>query len=81
MLGSRRPPLRWPRRGRRLSNTNREELAMAETYEPGEVDPRTGEVQCTRHPEVTDKVQAGDHFAPCMHWGEHDRKDCMWQYV
>jgi len=54
---------------------------MAETYEPGEVDPRTGEVQCTRHPEVTDKVQAGDHFAPCMHWGEHDRKDCMWQYV
>lgn len=54
---------------------------MAVTYKPGETVPRTGEVQCTQHPEVKDKVQQGDTFAPCVHWGEHGRTDCTWEYV
>ncbi len=54
---------------------------MAVTYKPGDKVPKTGEVKCTQHPEVTDNVVAGSEFAPCMHWGEHDRKNCTWEYV
>ncbi len=54
---------------------------MAETYKPGELVPKTGEVQCTQHTGTKDIVTAGEHFAPCMHWGEHDRTECTWEYV
>lgn len=54
---------------------------MSDTYKPGDTVPRTGEVKCTQHPEVADNVTEGETFAPCMHWGEHDRKDCTWEYA
>lgn len=54
---------------------------MAETYKPGDVVPKTGEVQCTQHTGTKDIVTAGEHFAPCMHWGEYDRTECTWEYV
>jgi hypothetical protein len=54
---------------------------MAQTYKPGDTVPKTGEVQCTQHSNVKDKVTAGSTFAPCMHWGEHDHKECTWEYV
>lgn len=54
---------------------------MGETFKPGEAVPKTGEVQCTQHPSVKDNVTAGEHFPPCMHWSEHDRKECTWEYV
>jgi hypothetical protein len=54
---------------------------MRDTYKPGEAVPRTGEVKCTQHPDVHDTVEAGETFPPGMDWGEHDRKDCTWEYV
>jgi hypothetical protein len=54
---------------------------MSQTYRPGDTVPTTGEVKCTQHPGVRDKVTAGETFAPCMHWGEHDRRSCTWEYV
>ena len=54
---------------------------MSDTYKPGDKVPKSGEVKCTQHPEVTDNVSVGETFSPCMHWGEHDRKDCTWEYV
>jgi len=54
---------------------------MAQTYKPGQLVPKTGEVKCTEHESIRDKVRAGDTFAPCMHWFEHSRKECSWEYV
>jgi len=54
---------------------------LADTYKPGDTVPRDGTVACTQHPETRDDVKAGTTFAPCAHWGDHDRKDCTWQYV
>lgn len=54
---------------------------MAATYKPGDVVPKTGKVECTQHHNTQDNVVAGTHFAPCMHWHEHDRKHCTWQYI
>jgi len=51
------------------------------THKPGEIVPRDGTVQCTQHPETRDQVKKGTRFAPCDHWGDHDRKDCTWQYI
>ncbi len=58
-----------------------EEIEMAQTYKPGDRVPKTGAVKCTQHAGTRDKVNADDTFAPCMHWGEHDRKECTWEYV
>ena len=33
------------------------------------------------HNDTEDHVVAGTKFAPCMHWGTYDRKECTWQYV
>lgn len=54
---------------------------MSDTYKPGDIAPKTGQVKCTQHHDVTDNVVAGREFPPCMHWHEHDRKDCTWEYV
>jgi hypothetical protein len=54
---------------------------MATTYKPGDTVPRDGEVQCTQKNGVKDKVKAGTIFAPCDHWGEHNGKECSWEYV
>jgi hypothetical protein len=54
---------------------------MAATYKPGDTVPKTGEVQCAQYNGTKDKVVAGSKFAPCMHWSEHDRKECTWEYV
>jgi hypothetical protein len=54
---------------------------MADTYKPGDTVPKTGKVQCTQHNNTKDHVQAGTTFAPCMHWSEHDRTSCTWEYV
>jgi hypothetical protein len=54
---------------------------MADTYKPGDTVPKTGEVQCTQKNGVKDKVTEGETFAPCDHWGEHNGKDCTWEYV
>jgi hypothetical protein len=51
------------------------------TYKPGEIVPKTGTVECLEHTGTQDHVVAGEKFAPCMHWHEHDRKDCVWQYI
>jgi hypothetical protein len=51
------------------------------TYKPGDTVQKTGEVQCTQHQNTKDKVVAGSIFAPCMHWSEHDRTGCTWEYV
>jgi hypothetical protein len=59
----------------------KEGTPMATTYKPGDIVPRTGEVECTQRNGVKDKVKEGDTFAPCMHWTEHDSKGCTWQYV
>ncbi|HEY4451344.1 MAG TPA: hypothetical protein VGN13_07090 [Solirubrobacteraceae bacterium] len=53
----------------------------AETYKPGDTVPRTGEVKCTHHGGIRDKVVAGTTFAPCMRWGERDHELCTWEYV
>jgi Amino acid permease len=52
----------------------------AETYKPGQVVPRDGTVECTRHHDVQDHVKAGARFAPCSHHHEHS-EGCTWQYV
>lgn len=54
---------------------------MAATYKPGDEVPATGEVKCTQHEDVRDRVTAGETFSPCMHWSEHDRVGCTWEYV
>lgn len=54
---------------------------MATTYSPGQVVPKTGDVECTQHNNTKDHVIVGTRFAPCMHWGDHDREHCTWQYV
>jgi hypothetical protein len=59
----------------------RREVKVATTYKPGDTVPRTGEVQCTQHNNTQDNVKEGTKFAPCMHWGDHDRKECTWQYI
>ena len=45
---------------------------MAETYKPGDAVPRTGEVKCTQHPDVTDDVTAGEQFIPADTEGASD---------
>jgi hypothetical protein len=45
---------------------------------PGDTVPKTGEVKRTQHSNTKDKVTIGTKFAPCVHWGEHDRKECTW---
>jgi len=57
------------------------ERKMAQTYKPGETVPKTGEVECTQNNGTKDHVKAGTKFAPCDHWGQHNGKDCTWQYV
>ncbi len=42
---------------------------MSDTYKPGDTVPTTGEVKCTQHNGVKDKVTAPAEFAPCDHWG------------
>jgi hypothetical protein len=54
---------------------------MAQQYKPGEIVPRTGEVKCTQKNGVRDHVEKGTKFAPCMHWGDHNGKDCTWEYI
>lgn len=54
---------------------------MGQTYKPGRTVPVTGTVKCTQHDGTRDKVTAGEKFAPCMHRGEHDRKECTWEYA
>jgi hypothetical protein len=54
---------------------------MSQTYKPGDTVPKSGKVKCTQHPEVRDNVTAGKKFPACMHWGEHNRKNCTWEYV
>jgi len=54
---------------------------MAETYKPGQRAPKTGEIKCTQHGDVRDHISVGETFPPCMHWGEHNRKECSWEYV
>lgn len=58
-----------------------EDHKLAQTYKPGDTVPKTGTVECTQHSKVKDHVKEGRTFAPCMHWGQHDRKDCTWQYA
>ena len=57
-----------------------ESARAAETYKPGQVVPRDGTVECTRHHDVQDHVKAGTRFAPCSHHHEHS-EGCTWQYV
>ena len=57
-----------------------ESAPAAETYKPGQVVPRDGTVECTRHHDVQDHVKAGTRFAPCSHHHEHS-EGCTWQYV
>ena len=57
------------------------EVAMAQTYKPGEAVPRDGVVECTEYPGTRDRVKAGTRFAPCDHWGDHHPQGCTWQYV
>jgi hypothetical protein len=54
--------------------------SAAETYNPGQVVPRDGTVECARHHDVQDHVKAGTRFAPCSHHHEHS-EGCTWQYV
>ena len=56
-----------------------ENAAATETYKPGQVVPRDGTVQCTRHHDIQDHVTAGTRFAPCSHHHEHSA-GCTWQY-
>ena len=58
----------------------RAESTATETYKPGQVVPRDGTVECTRHHDVQDHVKAGTRFAPCSHHHEHS-EGCTWQYV
>jgi hypothetical protein len=51
-----------------------------ETYKPGQVVPRDGAVECTRHHDIRNHVKAGTRFAPCSHHHEHS-EGCTWQYV
>jgi hypothetical protein len=57
-----------------------ESTPATETYKPGQVVPRDGTVECTRHHDVQDNVKAGTRFAPCSHHHEHS-EGCTWQYV
>ena len=57
-----------------------ESASATETYRPGQVVPRDGTVECTRHHDVQDHVKAGTRFAPCSHHHEHS-EGCTWQYV
>ena len=57
-----------------------ESAAATETYKPGQVVPRDGTVECTRHRDVQDHVTAGTRFAPCSHHHEHSA-GCTWQYI
>lgn len=57
------------------------EIAMAQTYQPGEIVPRNGTVKCTQYNGTRDNVKAGTRFAPCDHWGDHHGAKCTWQYV
>jgi hypothetical protein len=50
-------------------------------YKPGDIVPYDGTVKCTQHPETIDHVKRGTTFAPCVHWGEHGRKNCTWKYI
>ncbi len=54
---------------------------MPTTYKPGDTVPRDGQVECTQANGTRDNVRAGTKFAPCDHWGQHNGKDCTWQYV
>ncbi len=54
---------------------------MADTYKPGDAVPKTGTVECPQKNGTRDNVKAGTTFAPCLHWGDHDGKNCTWQYV
>jgi len=54
---------------------------MATTYRPGEEVPKDGTVECTKFKGTRDKAKKGTHFAPCDHWGDHNGKQCTWQYV
>ena len=57
-----------------------ESAPTTETYKPGQIVPRDGTVECTRHHDVQDHVKAGTRFAPCTHHHEHS-EGCTWQYV
>jgi hypothetical protein len=54
---------------------------MATTYKPGEIAPQSGTVQCSQHPAIKDKVEAGKKFPPADHWGQSGNPGCTWQYV
>lgn len=54
---------------------------MAQQYNPGDVVPRDGRVECKQNNGTQDNVKAGTHFAPCDHWGQHNGKGCTWEYV
>ena len=57
-----------------------ESAPPAEAYNPGQIVPLDGTVECTRHHDVQDQVKAGTRFAPCSHHQEHS-EGCTWQYV
>ena len=56
------------------------ENTEATEYKPGQLVPRNGTVQCTRHREVQDHVTSGTRFAPCSYHHEHTA-GCTWQYI
>lgn len=56
-------------------------LRIVATYKPGETVPKDGTVQCTQANGTKDQVKANTKFAPCDHWGQHNGKDCTWEYV
>ena len=57
-----------------------ESAPVTETYKPGQIVPRDGTVECGRHRDVQNHVQAGTRFAPCSHHHEHS-EGCTWQYA
>jgi hypothetical protein len=57
-----------------------ESAPVTETYKPGQIVPRDGTVECGRHRDVQNHVQAGTRFAPCSHHHEHS-EGCTWQYI
>ena len=54
---------------------------MAQQYKPGEIVPRDGRVERKQKNGTQDNVKKGTKFAPCLHWRDHNGKDCTWEYI
>lgn len=59
----------------------KEMRVMAVTYNPGEIVPKDGTVECTQFNGTRDNVKKDTKFAPCDHWGDHHPKKGTWQYI